>query len=366
MKSFRYILFGLFVLSESCVERIEVPIVENKPALVVDGGITDTPGIHTVKLFLSSEMKEDNDVPAKITGASVKIFENGSMVHDLVEKSDGVYQTMDNFAGVIGSTYWLSITTEEGKIYESTPAILKPAGTLGRIYAEYRENAINIEKPELPQDALYLYADATGSGNPSELLRWRWKAVYQVNTAADKKIRYGPSGPVPDPPFCSGWQFDEESNLVQFDTCRCCKCWVTMYGNAVTLSDPMLNSGNNVSAVYLGYIPVQSIFFHNKLLIEGEQLSVADDVYEFWKLVKVQEEGAQSIFQPNVVKVRGNISCRSDPSEEVFGVFSVSGSSIQRLEIYYKDVSSYITEPVIINNDCRLVNGGVTEKPAFY
>lgn len=366
MKTLRYIVFGLFVLTESCVERIEVPIVENKPALVIDGGITDVPGRHRVKLFLSTGMNGDNDVPAKITGASVKIVENGTIVHDLPEKSDGVYETADGFAGVTGRTYMLTVTTEDGKIYESTPAILKPAGTLGRIYAEYRENSINIEKPELPQDALFLFADGTGSGELSELLRWRWKAVYQVNTAAEKRVRYGPNGPVPDPPLCSGWQFDEESNLVQFGNCRCCECWVTMYGNVVTLSDPTLRSGNNFNAVYLGYIPVQNIFFHNKLVIEGEQLSLSDEAYAFWKLVKVQQEGAESIFQPNVVKVKGNITCKSDPSEEVMGIFSVSGSSTQRIEIFYTDVSSYIPEPVIINDDCRLVNGGVTEKPAFY
>lgn len=366
MKRFRYILFGLFILSESCVERIEVPIVQNKPALVIDGGITDAPGRHSVKLFLSTEMNGDNDVPPKITGASVKIVENGTTVYELTEQSNGVYETADDFAGVIGRTYMLSVTTEEGKFYESTPTILKPAGTLGRIYAEYRENAINIEKPELPQDALFLFADGTGAGEPDQLLRWRWRAVYQVNTAAEQRVKYGPSGPVPDPPLCSGWQFDEELNLVQFDICRCCECWVTMYGNTVTLSDPTLHSGNNFNALFLGYIPVQNIFFHNKLVIEGEQLSVSDEAYEFWKLVKVQQEGAESIFQPNVVKVRGNISCKSDPSEEVFGIFSVSASSIKRIEIDYEDVAAYIPEPIIINDDCRLVNGGVTEKPAFY
>jgi hypothetical protein len=47
------ILPFVFLFSDACIERFEVPAQVPQTALVVDGLITDQPGPYTVKLYTS-------------------------------------------------------------------------------------------------------------------------------------------------------------------------------------------------------------------------------------------------------------------------------------------------------------------------
>jgi hypothetical protein len=191
--------------------------------------------------------------------------------------------------------------------------------------------------------------------------------VYQVTSAPEKRVKkLANAVTVPDPPLCSGWALDEEGNLYNFDVCTCCDCWVTEFSDYIAVSDPLTYASGSYKKVFLGLIAVKSIYFHNKLVIEAEQLSISDEVHNFWKLVKIQQEGAGNIFQPNVVKIRGNIFSKTNPAEEVFGIFSVSATHVQHVVIQYNDVMGSVPLPEILNEDCRIVSGGSYEKPPFY
>jgi hypothetical protein len=95
-------------------------------------------------------------------------------------------------------------------------------------------------------------------------------------------------------------------------------------------------------------------------------LDLAPEVYSFWSLGKAQQQGSDDIFQPNIVKVRGNIFSTTNPDEEVLGIFSVSGTASARIEIKYGDYPVRAFYPPAVTEDCRAYSGGSTEIPPFY
>lgn len=94
-ESFRIILLLLFLVSDGCVDELDVPVVIDQNRLVVDGSITDQPGPHTVKLYLSSSLNQDLDYPVYVSGASVQIRDDLGNTVSLTEIRDGVYQTAE-------------------------------------------------------------------------------------------------------------------------------------------------------------------------------------------------------------------------------------------------------------------------------
>lgn len=357
-----YLLNFCVLIVTSCVSELEVPVIHNARTLVVDGLISDQPGPHTVSLSWSASLDED---VLPLGEATVRIIENGSTIHPLSEAAAGTYQTGEEFAGTIGHTYKLEIETADGKRYESPAEEMKSAGVLEKVYFELKENAINQGDLTKPQDALYFYIDGSSAESGTNQLRWRWQATYQIHTTPKDKVIYTQSGPIPAPAPCSGYAYDGEGLIYQ-GPCTCCECWITLYDRNVNLSDPAITDGVTYKKVYVGLLPLENKYFYEKLLIRAEQLSLSDTSYPFWHLVDTQQESGENIFQPNVVKVIGNVVSVTDPTEEVFGIFSVSAISSQRLEIRWEDIDKRMPELEFVSDDCRLVGGATNEKPAFY
>jgi hypothetical protein len=119
--------------------------------------------------------------------------------------------------------------------------------------------------------------------------------------------------------------------------------------------------------VEVAKLPVTAFRFHDKYYIDVEQLSISDAVYEFWKLAAAQQKGLGSLFQPNSVKVRGNVVCVDDPGKEVLGVFSVSAVTRKTLFLNASQVPFDIEPLPIIGEECYdVLSNGTLEKPPFW
>jgi hypothetical protein len=369
MKYFRIVLLLLFFISDGCIDELDVPVLNETPRLVVDGSITDQPGPHTVKLFLSSSLDQDFHNPVYVSQASVQIRDDLGKVDTLKEKAKGIYETAGDVKGVIGRKYQVLIKTAENKQYESDLIPLAPAGEIETINFEFKENALNADDPYHRKDAFSILLDARGTTGAPNLFRWRWTGTYHIKTLPELRTRAegGPNGNVyiPDPLPCSGY-IVEMGKLVRVDTCSCCDCWVTKYSDDVTLSNNDYVVENKFNGVPIAQIPVDNDVFYEKYHLEIEQVSIPEDVYKFWKLVNVQEESSGNIFQPNVVKIQGNIRCVSDPEEEVFGIFSVSAITKKSISIHRSDIPKRLPPIDIVTYDCRPYSGGTNQKPPFW
>jgi hypothetical protein len=366
MKTIR-ILPLLIIMLDSCVERLELPSISNKPRIVVDGLLTNVNGTHTVKIFRTPSLDNPLTESDPITNATVRVKDNTGNSFMLEHSGNGLY-TLNNFEGIVGKKYQLEFSTAEGDSYESSMQELLPAGDISDITYEFVENAINKNDPVASHDVFRFYVDAKNLAGGTGLFRWRWSSVYEVLTFPELRTKAVPGIPpsrAPDPIPCSGW-VAKGMTMHQIFPCECCKCWVTEHSTTSIVSDNQLAQKPEFYNVQIAQAPIDWKKFQAKYLIKIEQLNLSEDVYEFWKNVAAQQSGTKSLFQPNVIRMRGNIKCLSDPAEEVAGVFSVAGSTTTELFIHRNQIPKALMTDTVIN-DCRKAYPGSTNvKPTFW
>jgi hypothetical protein len=354
------------LITDGCVEPYHAPVVEAQPRLVVDALLTDQPGAQVVRLFFLSDLDSDLDKQEYIAGATINITDDAGIVEGFTEVSKGVYQSRDDFAGTVGRQYKLSIQTETGEQLESDFIEMKSAGEITSLYYEYKPNANNIGHSELLHGGVDIYLDGKGALNDLSLLRWRWRGTYQVQTRPELRTHRDPDGRIVLDPFpCSGYIVDDRNKLRPLFPCECCDCWPTEYSEHASVSNNQ-TTNNTFNRIYLGQIPVDQWRFEFKYHLEVEQLSVSDDVYNFWKLVQAQQQGSTNIFQPNVVNVKGNMRVVSG-DKPIFGIFSVSAVAHSSIDISKDDIPLPPYVPDIIIQDCRTYKENSTNvKPPFW
>jgi hypothetical protein len=369
MKLFR-LLPILFLLSDACVERLELPVSATEPLLVVDGLLTNKPGIHSVKLFNAASLESKLSEGKPITNATVNIVDEQGNSFPMHHAVNGLY-SINDFQGEVGKRYKLQFSTAEGRVYESTLQQLNPPGEITELKYELVENAIDLDDLAAEHDVFRFYVDSKNTAGTPGLFRWRWTAIYEALTRPELRMKLIPGTNPPsyetDPMPCSGFvSIMGGTSIEQIAPCECCTCWVTTYSKNPMVSNNQVATRPEFNNVQVAQVPIDWKKFQAKYYIKVEQLNLSDEVYEFWKNVQSQQEGTGSIFQPNVVRVKGNIQCISDPNEEVAGVFSVAGSTERDVFIRRLDFKKALYPDTLIN-DCRNEYPGSTNvKPLFW
>ncbi len=312
---------ALFILvSNSCLEQFDVGSTSFKESIVVDGLITDQRGPHVLTLSYSSTLKSDLDAALAVTGAIVTLHDTEGNSFPYRETEPGVYLTDSAVTGFLGLSYYITIKAN-GREYSSKPSKMLPAGAITDLYAQFEENVINFSDPSLPQDAIRIYFSSRGASAEEIFFRWRWTGTYEVETYPHLRVRPESPRPVPDPIPCSGMIFPP---LKVVGPCECCKCYVPEYGSNVLISENTLFNTDEFNNVLLATLPYEAKRFYYKYRIKVEQLSLDEESYDYWHLIKAQQQSNNNLFQPNTIRVKGNVACTSHPDEPVQGFFAAS------------------------------------------
>lgn len=365
MKKFWTVGFLAFLVIGSCIDPITLAIDSEEGVIVVDGGITDEEGPYVVNLFRSVGVYNDLTKRPAVTGAFVYIIDEDGNRERLIDTTPGIFVADAAFKAQYGKSYYLRIEAFDGKIYESTPQMFQPVAELDSIYFEF-EDKVDTDPTNPENNAGFnVYLDAT-INTEVDYVRWNWSGLYEVQTFPEKRmINAGEAGRIPDPRPCSGYRIIQGA-LTQVSACECCNCWVTEYSRSPEVGDVDFYGGK-VSKFKIAYIPATKSLFLNKYRIEVQQASISKDVYDYWKLVKVQKEGGSSLFQPTSAKIRGNLTCINDATAEIFGLFSVSSIKRKSVVISRDDIPYKLLPIDTLADDCRfLFKNSTNVKPDFW
>lgn len=359
MRVIRKIVFVLMpILLNSCVDPFSVPKMTSSPQLVVDATITTEPGPHTVTLSYTSALSNDYTNRVFVTGAYLTIKdETADSTILLTEGVTGKYNTPVNWKAKVGRHYTLHIKLSDGREYKSDTQEVRPPGEIEGLNPVFLPNSINQNDPSLPQNSFGIYIDSKGVAGANNFFRWRWTGTYKVVTDPGSKTRIDPNCncEVPDPPPCS------------VGLCTCCECWVNDFSSLAMVSDNRFSLDNAFYNVLLGKITVEPFRFFQKYHIAVEQLSLSESAYEFWKRVQAQQQGATDIFQPNAIKIQGNVEAVTHPGEKVFGVVAFCSVARSSMFILRDQVPVPILHPPVIKEDCRIAFRYSTNvKPDFW
>lgn len=295
-------LFSFWILLASCETEITDFKTQNlSSAIVVYGETNSMSGPYTVRLAYTSGYSPFDVTQFQgqvITGADVQIVDGSGAYVFLKETQKGVYQTSQNFKGIVGKKYKLKIKTPDGKDIESTLDELKSPVDLSEFSFAFK----NAEKVE------NMYFDLT-----AKIADNKNSEDYYFIKRQDF-IQFLTTCPEPPPPPAPVPSCD-------------CKCWQAPQNTQPILLTDFLVNGTNIP---LGLTPVEYHDFTN-YVVELQIYNVSKAAYQFWKRQEEQRVIGGGLFDKVPSQIIGNLSCVNDPSQQVLGFFMVGGIKKQRL-----------------------------------
>jgi hypothetical protein len=329
------ILFFTLLVYDSCIDRLDVITPNSNFQLVVDGSITDAPGPYTVKLSRTRKLVDYSPLPT-VLAKSVTIFDDEGNSEILTETTTDVFQTSPTgIRGVIGREYFVRIELHNGKIYESIPEEIKPAGTVDSVYYEFQKN---VSEKGIASYHFRIFMDSRGKPEGENYFLWKLTGTYRVITSP--KLYFVRDGDVylKRPRPCSGFILDPNTDeLVYVSPCECCQCWASQVGEKPNVSDNYTTANGRFSKVDMGIVPVEFWNFWDKTLVKVEQLSLSKTAFNYWKTIQDQKEGATSLFQPASGKAISNVFLKNG-NEEVQGIFYAAAVSKKILFLTTLDI----------------------------
>jgi hypothetical protein len=319
MKKLPFILLAITILIDSCVDRIDFDAADSASQLVVDGQINDDPGPYTIKLSRTRKTLDFTSTKT-VSASKVIISDNLGNSEVLKEVFAGTFQSSPTgIRGVVGREYTLRVETRDGNIFESSPEKIRPAGTVDSIYYTFERYQPLSGSPKYQ---FRIFVNTTGEPKGDNLYRWKFTGTYKVETHPEQQTTPAGEARIPDPPACSGYN----KKLEQVGPCTCCTCWVNLINTLPKVSDSKLSSGAKFTDIEVGLVPVEYWTFFEKMQVQVEQISLSPIVFNFWKTVADQKEGASTLFQPAIGKAISNIRLKSG-SGDAQGIFSAYSTS---------------------------------------
>jgi hypothetical protein len=300
----RIIKILLVAFLTGCITQFIPETEEEKELLVVEGLITDQPGINTVKLSKSMPFGKKSEAKP-ISGCIVIISDNEGNWYRLNENTPGNYITDSaTFRGRAGITYTLHIKTGDGinsLNYESYPVEMTPVPPIDSIYYEklvIKEDYLNYGGI----DECQIYLDTYDPQNLCRYYRWDFDETWVIRLL---------------------WPVEK------------IKCWVSDTSKTVTIKSTAAFDEARIIRQPVTYISNISDRLLRKYSISVNQYSLSEDEYIYWEKIKNITDDAGGLYDIIPASVPSNIFCVDNPDENVLGFFSVSAKTSRR--IFIKD-----------------------------
>ncbi|WP_152757914.1 DUF4249 domain-containing protein [Salmonirosea aquatica] len=272
-------------LVSACVTPYEADFKQQPESVVVQGFISNEPGPYIVQLVRPANYSFQG-YSIGIQGAKVYITDDVGEREDLVETRDiGQYKTL-KLQGITGRTYQLHFEID-GKKYESKPELLREAVAIDHIYHEPFRSIDPITK-ERQLGGWHVYVDTQDPDERGNYYRWTaMHYKYLLTTCTD----------------C-------------WDIVRC------LGPDCIKVANDALNNGRKIARQEVATVPVEC---RNKYYLEVEQQALSREGYLYFKTIKQLLENTGGVFDVTPSAVPGNMSCLTDPDEQVLGLFGAVG-----------------------------------------
>lgn len=341
-----FILFAACLLLSQCVDEIDLEIDGAEPAIVIDGLISDSLQVHTIKVSNSAIIGIGNDnILTPISGAKVKVLDDEGGVFEFLENEDNAYEL--EFQGEIGRTYSVEVELPDGKKILSFPSTIKASPEVGEISNEIFEvPSLSSNGQTLVTNGIRLRMDLDVSDmDERPFLRWRAEGEYEILEqypgALSTKICYVKTR--------------LDLNLIKiFDT--------------NVLMDGKLDAESVLSTEY-------DYKFSDQYCFHVFQYSMDKREFNYWDQVNDIVNISGNFFDPPPGTVQGNLYNPDDPKEKVLGYFSVVGLSFKRYFVDRDKTGVFVRERCSSSPfqpqyqecmDCSMLFNSSTVRPDYW
>ncbi len=307
---FLYLLFFLpasCMMFPSCIDALEFSPTEGEPLLVVDGKLTTSSGVQTLKLTKTAALGRSSNFPPVI-GAQVTLRDDLGGAITYTETEPGTYQfNGSDFPIRSGRTYVLNIETE-GKRYESKPeTIPESAGAEDSFFTVGNQKSV------------YVYASVPIPENQQQgpFLKWRLNTVFQLGEFF----------------FC--YPLDP-TNV----------CYVTGdFGNQLLpLLDCSLLARGETARPFVA-VKEADRTFGEVMFFNLYMETLTPEAYKYWNKVSLLLSQSGSFFDAPPGAIRGNMANIDNPEELVLGYFYAAPEDTTHVKVLASDLLPYEINP---------------------
>jgi hypothetical protein len=331
-------ILTLFSLS-TCIDPYTPQLKGYESILVVDGLITDENVPSEIKLSRSAQSRDS--LRKMVTDAVVKISDDLGNITILTNCGGGSYKTEKaSFAGEVGRTYTLLISTSDGNEYISEPCIMLPVPDIDSVYFG-RDEIFSDDMKEL-YEGIRISVDTKNQDNDYGYFRWEVEETWEYNLPSPKKFNY-----------------INDTTIIPVDTVKEV-CWRS-YKPGEILTQSVLPGQSDIVKKPILFIATSKsdrLLIRYSLLVK--QYSVTRKEFDFWTSLRKVNETGGNIFDTQPWAVTGNITNIADPQEKILGYFKVSAVKEKRIFISPTDLEGLGLDLFIY--DCQQI----VKRPSDY
>ncbi len=304
------------LLAGGCIDPYTPDIAETVDIMVINGRITDQEGFHFVEVSRTSTVYS-NIGSFPVNDCKVEIEDERGISYAFREIESGIYRGwMEHTDLIYGNSYKLSVTTPQGKNYESGFEELLPCPTIEEISWDAAGTQTSNSNVSSPGVQFYITTDASGDYAENYLWEieetWRYHATYQRYYAWDT----------------SGFHTISQEPSDFLRTCY----------RTLRIPEFYTYSTRNISGDYIQRIPINGVTNQDDRLSSRysllvKQYSLTDTAYEFWQALEIQAKQTGELYETQPVIVKGNIVSRENPEETVLGLFFAASVTENRIFI---------------------------------
>ena len=347
MKKITIIFILAGILTNSCVDQLDVNIDREEFILVVEGFITTQAGPHNIWISRSAKYGSYSDgVIKNVLNAKVFIRDQKGEVTILTDEGFGVYNTPAGFRAVVGNLYTLQITIT-GKQYYSTPQLVTKAPGIDSILLEYKK--LPTTDPLDFESGVEVFSQWQDPMDEENYYMWQSSGIYKIETHPENHVVVdGFGNEIPAPLAC------------------CADCWVGEFNSDKSIrimKDD--NSNGNLVTNLAAFIEDDGGRYMDKYLITIRQHSISKEAFLFFELLDNQLSINGDIFDPPPATIRGNIISLENPDENIIGYFMAADVAIKSIFIP-KEILGDRQILKVINDDCRTVLNSTAQQPSFW
>ncbi|MBN1116168.1 MAG: DUF4249 family protein [Bacteroidales bacterium] len=362
---------AVLLISWSCTEIYTPEVITNQNLIYLEGGISDASEQYQIQLRNAVNFNSKPEFTA-VENALVLVIENGTNEYSFEETGSGVYKSkVSDFIAKPGSSYQLVIETSDGNRYESgleTMPVnnakidsvygfaemvkLKYYNTYGEFIVKQEEvNQIYANIPSANENTYYRFDcqmflefisniivyPGTPQAETIELYMWESffpdnLSILEANTNIDRIDKFPLSHTKDNKSIYDEYKFkfldkitsvydktvsdtitlfeETDTGFVQRDS--------VIYGIPITLHD---------RNYYIGWIVYIS------------QYSITRNAYTFWSDINRLESSEGEIFDPITTQLRGNMTCVTDDTKQMLGLFEVASKIITPAFVNYEVIN---------------------------
>ena len=322
----------VFVVSNSCIEQIDLKTITFEDALVVEGTITNENKFHQINLSRTFKLEENQ--PAIESNASVKVIDDLENIYVFEEESPGVYISNTEFNAVAGRNYQLKITTSNGRSYSSSPTQITNETQINEVTAVKGIDANGVE-------GISIQVSSFNSNGNSRYYRYEFEETYKIV-----------------PPYWSPYDAIVVSDEPPFEvdfvprTKEEKVCYNTIFSEGIIQTETNGLVEDRVSKFPVRFISKDNFIITNRYSILVKQYVQSIEAYTFYNILN-NLSGSESLFSQNQPGFfSGNVFSEENSSEKVIGFFDVASVSAKRIFVNPRDIIEK-TPPYISN--CELV-----------